>query len=326
MSDEVKGKRPRQVAPPMVLQPLVQFNKDASKDLSNQLLTAPSVDLSRNIDESNETSQVAISVTSGQRLIPMNMIVISPYQNRIFTKDSDEFIADLAANIYKEELNNPILVREIAGGEFELLAGENRYRAYKINGMSEIPACVKIMDDIAAAKTTILDNVFHSPVSPFELYLGYKTLLSVGAYQHMTQLGKEVGISSTEMSRLFSFGKFPDEITKLLKEHPNAMGSNTASDLIKYVDSHPGLLLEAVKKIIDGMNQKRAVGWIKSKIDPKVNLTPRIITNGDGKTKFTIKRKPNGIEIIGDTEHATEDVVDLIYDLLEKEAKNNREE
>jgi ParB family chromosome partitioning protein len=325
MSDSPNKKRARQTPPGIVLQPLLasaQLLKPVStEDEVIKVLNELPVN-NLNVNDDGLVKTLRTRVENKQETVSMDLIEVSPYQNRIFNKDSDEFIAELAANIYKEELNNPIIVRRLANGKLELLAGENRYRAYQINGMSEIPATIKEMDDISAAKTTILDNVFHSPVSAYELYLGYDTLITIGAYQNMSQLAKDVGLSKAEMSRLFSFKKFPSEVNTLLAQSPKSIGSNTAYDLIKYVDSHPELLLEAIKKIIGGMDQKRASGWIQSKIDPKVPPFARIITNSEGKTKFTVKRKANSIQIITDKEDVTADVAELIYKLLESEAKN----
>jgi ParB family chromosome partitioning protein len=258
-----------------------------------------------------------------QQTIDIDLIDSSPYQNRVFNKKSDVFIADLASNIDKDQLNSPILVRKLNNGRYELIAGENRLRSFKSNGQSSIPAIIKEFTDLHAAKATVLDNVFHSPLSAFELYRGYKTLIEMNAYSSQAQLAKEVNVSAMEMTRIFSFGKLPEVCLKKIEENPHQIGSATAYNLIKFVADYPDLVIKAVEKIIDEkMDQGRAVGWIDSIINPKSKKEDRTITNISGKTIFTLSSNKNNIQIIVTEMDSSKNIENKIFALLEEEAKS----
>lgn len=264
------------------------------------------------------------STFEGEKLIEVDRVLASPYQNRIFNKKSDIFIADLASNIEKDDLNSPILVRLLTSGDYELIAGENRLRAYKNNGQTLIPAFIKQFDDVHAAKATVLDNIFHSPLSALECYRGYKILLDMKAYISQAQLAKDVNLSPMEMSRLFCFGKLSTEAIDLIAENPHLVGSNTASDLAKYSDQYPALVTAAVRKIMnEEISQGRAIGWIRSMINPKTKIDGRTITDGSGIAIYTLKvNKSGSLEIKGNNKIISPDIQDKIFKLLENESEN----
>lgn len=258
------------------------------------------------------------SNSMGGQLIPIARIRESRYQNRIFNQEADEFIAELAENIDNGELNSPILVRALPDGWYELIAGEHRVEAFKLNGQESIPAIVKELGDIEAAKATVLDNVFHKPTSAFELFRGFKTLMDVGAYSSQGKLAKAVNLSSSEISRLFQFAKFPAVALEKLMDKPSAIGSNTADQLAAFCESNPDLVIEAVSKVVDGdLDQSRAVGWVRSKIAPKVTVESRIVTNAAGKTVFSVSSEKNSVQVKIHKQNVSAEVEQLIFDLLE---------
>lgn len=276
------------------------------------------------VEFTNETlvlSSASIMGGTHQEILIVN-IDSSPYQNRVINELSEEFISDLAANIDKDKLNTPILVRKKSNGRYELIAGEHRVEAFKRNGQSAIPAIVKEMDDIAAAKATVLDNVFRKNNSAYELFKGYKLLLDMNAFSSNAQLAKEVNISKSELSRILSFDKLPAEAIEIIGKDPTIIGSNTAYSLSEFSQTYPKLVVEAIEKIRNKtLLQQRAIGWIKSVISPKTRPAARTITDKKGNSIFTVKLDKSGLFISSTKKEISSDIEDKIFELLEKEAQ-----
>ena len=88
--------------------------------------------------------------------VPLDLIDRSPYQIRSPVKA--ERAETLASEIRRHGMNNPVIVRPITGGRYELVAGETRVAAYRINGETHIQAFVRPMDDGQSARSLVLDN------------------------------------------------------------------------------------------------------------------------------------------------------------------------
>jgi len=300
--------------PPIPLEQLNQVSRDKtghsqSADATTTIETEQ-VNLGTPILE-NETA-------FRSQLVLISRIKKSRYQNRIFNQEADEFIAELAENIDNGELNSPILVRSLPDGWFELIAGEHRVEAYKLNGEEYIPAIVKEMNEVEAAKATVLDNIFHKGTSAFELYRGFKILMEVGAYSSHGKLAKAVNLSTSEVSRIFQFSKFPAQALEKLKKRQNAIGSNTAHQLAAFCDDHPDLVVEAVTKVVDDeLDQSRAAGWIKARINPKTSVESRVVTNAAGKTVFSLTCEKNSVQVKIHKQNVSSEVEQMIFELLE---------
>ena len=90
-----------------------------------------------------------------------------------FDKDS---IAELAKSIEENGLLQPILVREYANGRYQIIAGERRFRACKVAGLSEIPAIILDKDDRKVAEIALIENIQREDLNPVEEAMAYKAL------------------------------------------------------------------------------------------------------------------------------------------------------
>jgi len=270
-------------------------------------------------DEPPPPSDLTASINNVQ-MIPMASIRRGRYQNRI--KLDEAYVADLADNIRTDELNSPIVVRQIDEW-FELVAGENRYEAYKLNGHSHIPALVKMFDEKQAARATVFDNIFHKPTSDYELYRGFAMLLDMNAVPSQRQLAKDAGMSKTQVDRIMMFRKLPPEALSILDENPNLIGSAVASVLAGYVNDGLGeLVVEAIRKIQSGeLTQIRAGSWVAAKSSPKEKKSSRSVTHQQGKTFCTLERDGSHIKIKIASGVDTQSLENEIYELLIEKAK-----
>lgn len=135
-------------------------------------------------------------------------------------KDFDgESIQYLAESITIHGVLQPIIVRENADfpGSYEIIAGERRWRAAKMAGLSEIPAVVVDGDDLKVAQIALVENVQREDLNPVEEAFAYQALIErFGLTQE--QLSKEVGKSRSAIANLIRLIDLPDEVLSLLKE------------------------------------------------------------------------------------------------------------
>jgi len=97
----------------------------------------------------------------------------SDQPRKTFDKES---LSQLADSILSHGVLQPVIVREIGGGSFQLIAGERRWRAAKIAGLDEIPAIIKDSGDLEAAEMTLIENLQREDLNPVEEAFGYKYL------------------------------------------------------------------------------------------------------------------------------------------------------
>ena len=106
--------------------------------------------------------------------IPVDMIEPNPFQPRM--NFDSEALEELADSIRTLGLIQPITVRRKADGRYQIIAGERRFRACKLAGLSEIPAIVLDRDDRAAAQIALIENIQRENLNPLEEALAYKSL------------------------------------------------------------------------------------------------------------------------------------------------------
>jgi ParB family chromosome partitioning protein len=116
------------------------------------------------------------------REIPLDQIDRNPFQTR--SQVNEEQLAELAASIVANGVVQPILVRPLAEGRFQLIAGERRWRASKIAGKATIPAILRQVSDEQAMEITIVENLQRADLNPMEQARAFERL---SREFHMTQ-------------------------------------------------------------------------------------------------------------------------------------------
>ena len=129
-----------------------------------------------------------------------------------FDKDALE---QLAESIAENGLLQPILVREYGEGRYQIIAGERRFRASKLAGLSEIPAIILERDDRKAAQIALIENIQREDLNPIEEALAYKSLAEE---YDMTQeeVSLKVGKSRSAIANSIRLLDLPDEILTLV--------------------------------------------------------------------------------------------------------------
>ncbi len=144
----------------------------------------------------------------------------SDQPRKYFDKESLE---QLAESIAENGLLQPILVREYGDGRYQIIAGERRFRASKIAGLSEIPAIILEKDDKKAAQIALIENIQREDLNPLEEALAYKSLAEE---YNMTQeeLSFKVGKSRSAIANMLRLLDLPDEVLTLVASRELSAG------------------------------------------------------------------------------------------------------
>ena len=126
-----------------------------------------------------------------------------------------EALEELSDSIRENGLLQPILVREYGEGRYQIIAGERRFRACKLAGLTEIPAIVLERDDKAAAQIALIENIQREDLNPLEEALAYKSLKEE---YDMTQeeLSERIGKSRSAIANSIRLLDLPDEILTMV--------------------------------------------------------------------------------------------------------------
>ena len=126
-----------------------------------------------------------------------------------------EALEQLSASIMENGLLQPILVREYGDGRYQIIAGERRFRACKLAGLTEIPAIILERDDKKVAEIALIENIQREDLNPIEEALGYRALAEE---YDMTQeeISIKVGKSRSAITNTLRLLDLPDEILTLV--------------------------------------------------------------------------------------------------------------
>ena len=220
---------------------------------------------------------------------------------RLFDKNS---INELAESIKSKGLVQPILVRPSKNNsdEFEIIAGERRWRAAQIAQLHELPAVVKNLDDAEALEMAIIENIQRADLSPIEEASGYKKLME--QYNHTQEaLAPIVGKSRSHIANIIRLLNLPNPIQDLITQgiispgHARAIMNSAFPEQLakKIVDEN--LSVRQVEKLVK--NSKDRVSKIKLKPTDTIDLEEKlaeilgleVIISDNGKRGGNIKVK-----------------------------------
>lgn len=148
---------------------------------------------------------------SGLREVPISAITPNPRQPRGVFDEGE--LADLAASIREVGILQPIVVRELGGDRFELVAGERRWRAAKLAGLTRIPVVVRQTPDVDLLKEALIENIHRVQLNPLEEAAAYQQLLEdLGATQE--ELAQRLGRSRPTISNALRLLGLPGSVQR----------------------------------------------------------------------------------------------------------------
>ena len=155
------------------------------------------------------------------RQLPVDVIQRGKYQPR---RDIDPVsLEELASSIRNQGVMQPIVVRPVGGGRFEIIAGERRWRASQQAGLENIPALVRDVSDEAAIAMALIENIQREDLNPIEEALALQRLQQEFQLTQQ-QVADAVGKSRVTISNLLRLIALPEEIKTLLAHGDLEMG------------------------------------------------------------------------------------------------------
>lgn len=179
---------------------------------------------------------------------------IAPNPDQPRTQFKKEEIEELAASIEKDGLLQPILVRQIADGTYQIIAGERRWQASKAAGLKKVPVRIKEVDDDQALELALIENIQRSDLNPIEEAYGYRRLME---RRSMTQaeVAQAVSKGRSTVANALRLLDLPEEAQQLLFEEKITAGHARAILSVPTAESR----LSLTQKIIDnGLNVREA--------------------------------------------------------------------
>lgn len=142
---------------------------------------------------------------------------VEPNKNQPRKHFDDEALASLADSIREHGVLQPLLVRPMPNGKYQIIAGERRWRACRMLGLSEVPVIIKEMEDVTAAEIALIENLQREDLSPLEESEGYQELIDIyGLTQE--QVSQRVGKSRSAVANSLRLLQLPKVALNLVAE------------------------------------------------------------------------------------------------------------
>lgn len=176
--------------------------------------------------------------------IPISKIQANPFQPRL--EFEEEALRELADSISTHGVIQPITVRKMSEGKFQIISGERRTRASMIAGLDKIPAYVRVARDQEMLEMAIVENLHRENLNPFEIATSYQRLIDECNLKH-EELSSRVNKDRSTVTNYLRLLKLPEEVQLALKEQEVSMGhAKTILGLADHTDQ-----LTLLKRIID---------------------------------------------------------------------------
>jgi len=183
---------------------------------------------------------------SGEQLQTISIDRLRPGKYQPRTRMDAESLAELALSIREQGIMQPILVRPVEGGRFEIVAGERRWRAAQQAGLREIPALVKNVPDQSALAVALIENIQREDLNPLEEARGLQRLIDEFGLTHDTA-AKAVGRSRSAVSNLLRLNSLAPPVQEHVLAGSLEMGHARAL-LALAIDQQSG----AAARVVDG--------------------------------------------------------------------------
>ena len=162
-----------------------------------------------------DNSLVEENTQNGEGVSKIKISLVDPKRDQPRKYFDKEALEELSASILENGLLQPILVREYGDGRYQIIAGERRFRASKLAGLTEIPAIVLEKNDKDAAQIALIENIQREDLNPLEEALAYKSLAEeYGMTQE--ELSAKVGKSRSAIANSVRLLDLPEEILTLV--------------------------------------------------------------------------------------------------------------
>lgn len=199
--------------------------------------------------------------------VTLKISEIEPNRSQPRKEFDEKALTELAESIKEHGLIQPILVRPLIGGGYQIVAGERRYRACRMAGLTEVPVTIRELTDEETMELALIENLQRENLNPLEEALGYKSLMEEYSFSQ-EQVAKAVGKSRSAVANTLRLLNLPEDVTELVKE--GKLSAGHARALLAFDDE--ALMIKTAKSVVDEDLSVRQV----EKLAKKKTAAPKI--------------------------------------------------
>ena len=222
--------------------------------------------LGRGLDALLAGDMDGASESDSLRMLNVEQMQPGKYQPR--TQMDQESLASLADSIKAQGIMQPILVREVAPERFEIIAGERRWRASQLAGLTEVPVLVREIPDESALAMALIENIQRENLNPLEEANGIKRLIDEFAMTHQTA-AEAVGRSRTAVTNLLRLLNLAQPVQEMLMQGHIDMGHARA---LLATDAAKQIML-AKQIVVKGLSVREAERLVNHEQNPVKKVT-----------------------------------------------------
>lgn len=228
------------------------------------------------MDITSSTSSKTVASAGSVSKISVDDIEANPFQPR--TEFEKEALVDLANSIKEHGIIQPITVRKLGYGKYQLISGERRFRASQIVGLTEVPAYIRIANDQAMLEMAIVENIQRQDLNPVEVAISFKRLIEECELTQ-EELGEKVSKNRSTVTNYLRLLKLPDVIQLALSSKTITMGHARAllgiENETKLIKSYrkvidEGLSVRKTEELVKGINEPKSKAGLKT---PRYSLS-----------------------------------------------------
>ncbi|MEE1125617.1 MAG: ParB/RepB/Spo0J family partition protein [Acutalibacteraceae bacterium] len=178
--------------------------------------------------------------------ITLKISEIEPNKSQPRKEFDENALAELADSIAQHGVLQPLLVRPIADGGYQIVAGERRWRASRMAGLTEVPVVIRELTDSETMELALIENLQREDLSPVEEAMGYKQLMEDYGFSQ-EQVSKTVGKSRPSVANALRLLNLPEEILYLV--NTGKISSGHGRTLLAF--KNPDDMLKSAKLCVD---------------------------------------------------------------------------
>ncbi len=209
------------------------------------------------------------STEDGSKTVTLRLLDVSPNPDQPRRQFDDEALGELAASIEKHGILQPLLVRPMPDGSYQIVAGERRWRAARMAGLTEIPVVIRDLTDRETSEIALIENLQREDLNPMEEALGYRHLME--QYElTQEQIATAVDKSRPAVANALRLLKLPEKAASMVADGSLSAGHARALLALDEED----LMVAAAKQCVDEELSVRAVEALvkKLKTAPKAKV------------------------------------------------------
>ncbi|HET9699416.1 MAG TPA: ParB/RepB/Spo0J family partition protein [Burkholderiales bacterium] len=260
--------------------------------------------LGRGLDALLATGNEAAPV--GETLQNLSVTALQPGKYQPRSRMDHASLAELAESIKAQGVMQPILARPVAAGRFEIIAGERRWRASQIAGLTEVPVLVREVPDNAALAMALIENIQREALNPLEQAHGIQRLIDEFKMTHQ-DAAHAVGYSRSAVTNLLRLTNLAKPVQDLLMEEKLDMGHARAllalppakQIEIGHAVAHRGLSVRETERLVQHLlnppvkraspRVSRDVQRLQEEISDLLGAVVKLAPGAKGRGKLTIE-------------------------------------